>query len=250
MKRCILLSISCLLVMPIWLSVTAKDQISRESIVSSGKNRWYYLFVPEGLTKSSSAPLIITLHGSGRDGQVLVEKWKDLAGKEGVIVVGPDALNRSSWFVPQDGPEFLRDIVEQLKAKYPINPRRVYLFGHSAGGSFGLTISMFESEYFAATAVSAGAIEKSTYWILDRAKRKIPIKMFAGTREQPSFLDQVRATRDLLNGQSFAAQLVEIQGHDHNYYARSDEINRNAWAFFKQHELSTDPVYEEHLFKK
>lgn len=249
MKRSILLCLSSLLLLPAGFSVDAKDQITRESIISGGQKRWYYLFVPEGLNKSPGAPLIITLHGSGRDGQILVEKWKELAGKEGVIVAGPDALNRSGWSVPQDGPNFLRDVVEALKTNYPINPRRVYLFGHSAGGSFGLTISMFESQYFAATAASAGAIEKSTYWILDKAKRKIPIKIFAGTREPSSFLEQVRATRDVLNGRSFAAQLVEIQGHDHNYYARSDEINRNAWAFFKQQELSTDPEYEEHLFK-
>ena len=250
MTRSILLCLSCLLALPASASLLAKDQITRESIISGGQKRWYYLFAPEGLNKSSNAPLIITLHGSGRDGQILVEKWKDLAVKEGVIIAGPDALNRSSWFVPRDGPNFLRDVVEELKAKYSINPRRVYLFGHSAGGSFALSISMFESQYFAATAVSAGAIEKSAYWVLDKAKRKIPIKLFAGTREQSSFLDQIRATRDGLNERGFASQLVEIQGHDHNYYARSDEINRYVWAFFKQQELSTDPEYEEHLFKQ
>lgn len=249
MTRCMILCLSCLLLLPASSSVVAKDQITRESIISGGQKRWYYLFVPEGLSQSRRASLIITLHGSGRDGQILVEKWKDLAGKDGVIIAGPDALNRSSWFVPQDGPDFLRDIVEELKTKYLINPRRVYLFGHSAGGSFALTISMFESQYFAATAVSAGAIEKGAYWVMDKAKRKIPIKIFAGTREQSSFLDQIRASRDRLNEKGFAAQLVEIQGHDHNYYARSDEINRNAWIFLKEQELSTDPEYEEHLFK-
>lgn len=56
----------------------------------------------------------------------------------------------------------------------------------------------------------------------------------------------VRATRDLLNTRGFNAQLTEIKGHTHDYYARSDEINKNAWDFLKKHELSVDPKYERY----
>ena len=50
-----------------------------------------------------------------------------------------------------------------LKSKYPINPRRVYLFGHSAGASFALHMSLMESQYFAAAAIHAGAL-RATIW--------------------------------------------------------------------------------------
>ena len=61
------------------------------------------------------------LHGSGRNGISLVEKWKDLAKKEKVIIVGPDALNSQAWNIPGDGPDFIHELVEALKAKYPVN---------------------------------------------------------------------------------------------------------------------------------
>jgi poly(3-hydroxybutyrate) depolymerase len=107
------------------------------------------------------------LHGSNRTGNSLVEKWKDLAKKENFIIAGPDATDLSFWGTPQDGPEFLRDLVEELKSKHPINPRRVYLFGHSAGASFAIQMSLLESQYFAATAIHAGALAneaKSWRW--------------------------------------------------------------------------------------
>ena len=139
-------------------SASASDDITKELITSNGKTRAYYLYVPSTIKPGSPAPLIVMLHGSGRVGMSLVEKWKDLAKKEGFIIAGPDSLDTRVWGMPQDGPDFLRDLVEELKAKYPINPRRVYLFGHSGGAIFALMMSLMESEYFAACAVHAGAL--------------------------------------------------------------------------------------------
>src|SRR5437868_13919303 len=116
--------------------------ITKELIVSQWKTRVYYLFVPDKLSASKPAPLLVLLHGSNRNGLSLVEKWKDLASKEGIILAGPDSSDSSHWSLPGDGPNFLHDLVETLKSKYPINPRRVYLFGHSAGATFALYMSL------------------------------------------------------------------------------------------------------------
>ena len=105
----------------------ASDDITKELMKSGGKTRVYYLYVPATVQPSSPAPLVVMLHGSNRTGNSLVEKWKDLAKKESFIIAGPDALNLRGWGAPQDGPEFLRDLVEELKTKYPVNQRRVYL---------------------------------------------------------------------------------------------------------------------------
>src|ERR1700704_2026334 len=130
------LIIAALLVLPINCAAPG-DEITKELITSKGKTRAYYLYVPATVKASSSpVPLIVMLHGSGRVGVSLVEKWKDLAKKEGFIIAGPDSLDTRVWGMPQDGPDFLRDLVEELKVKYPINPRRVYLFGHSGGAIF------------------------------------------------------------------------------------------------------------------
>ena len=132
MKLPITLALSLLLVS--FTSASAKDDITKERMQSNGKTRVYYLYVPSTVT--SPAPLVITLHGSNRTGVTLVEKWKDYAKKQGFILAGPDSSNLAMWSAPTDGPDFLYELVEELKAKYPVNPRRVYLFGHSAGASF------------------------------------------------------------------------------------------------------------------
>ncbi|HWW76511.1 MAG TPA: hypothetical protein VNZ44_14030, partial [Pyrinomonadaceae bacterium] len=55
----------------------AADKISKETIEYEGKRRTYYLFAPA--SAKTPAPLVLLLHGSGRNGLSLVEKWKELA---------------------------------------------------------------------------------------------------------------------------------------------------------------------------
>jgi poly(3-hydroxybutyrate) depolymerase len=227
------------------------QEISKELITSKGKKRAYYLFVPEKLNSATPAPLIVLLHGSGRNGNSLVEKWKDLAKKERVIVVGPDALNSQAWNIPGDGPDFIHQLVEDLKSRYPVNGRRVYLFGHSAGAGQALYLSLFESEYFAATAIHAGALSgRQDNQLIEMAKRKIPIAIFVGTNDSFFPLPVVRATRDALNAGGFNTELTEIKGHTHWYYDKAPEINRNAWEFLKKYELTGEPRYEEYQFNQ
>ncbi|MDX6406238.1 MAG: polyhydroxybutyrate depolymerase [Blastocatellia bacterium] len=244
-----LLLITTLLLLSSTLA-TAKDDITKELITSNGKTRAYYLYVPSTIKPASPAPLVVMLHGSGRVGMSLVEKWKDLAKKEGFIIAGPDSLDPRIWGMPQDGPEYLRELVEELKKKYPINPRRVYLFGHSGGAIFALLMSLMESQYFAATAIHAGALPPDDADLMDSAKRKIPIFIQVGDSDQSFPLKVVRATRDALNAKGFSAELTEIPGHDHWYYDLAPKINLKAWEFLKSHELEIDPVYRKFQFNE
>jgi len=222
----------------------ARDDITKELITSNGKARAYYLYVPSTLKPNTPAPLIIALHGSGRTGITLVEKWKDLAKKEGIILAGPDASDLRGWGAPQDGPDYLRDLVEELKTKYLVNPRRVYLFGHSAGASFALRISLLESEYFAATAVHAGALNAME--LIELAKRKIPISIQVGDSDQSFPLKTVRSTRDALKESGFTVDLIEIPNHDHWYYDGAAKFNLTAWEFLKKYELDAEPKYQKY----
>lgn len=225
-------------------SVSAKDDITKELITSNGKARAYYLYVPS--TIKGPAPLIIALHGSNRTGVTLVEKWKDYAKKEGIILAGPDATNLRGWGSPQDGPDYLRDLVEELKSKYPINPRRVYLFGHSAGASFALHMALMESEYFAAAAIHAGALRSDDMGVIELAKRKIPISMQIGDSDPLVPVKVVRATRDALKDAGFMVDLIEIENHDHWYYDKASKFNQTAWEFLKKHQLDSDPQYQKY----
>jgi poly(3-hydroxybutyrate) depolymerase len=225
-------------------SAFAKDDITKELITSSGKTRAYYLYVPS--TVKDSAPLIVMLHGSNRTGVTLVEKWKDYAKKEGIILAGPDATNLRGWSSPHDGPDFLHDLVEELKSKYPINPRRVYLFGHSAGASFALQMSLMESQYFAASAIHAGALNEEDMELIALAKRKIPISIQVGDSDEFFPLKIVRATKDALKNAEIPVELIEIKNHDHWYYDQAPKFNQTAWEFLKKYELEAEPKFQKY----
>src|SRR4051812_12712970 len=212
-----LAAIVCLFILPPAFTQDKPNKIVKESIVSNKKKRTYYLFVPSSI--KSQAPLIVLLHGSGRDGMSLVEKWKDLAAKEGFIIAGPDAESGAGWSAPRDGPDFLHELVEELKSTYPIDPHRVYLFGHSAGAVFALMMSMAESDYFAATAIHAGAFRTpDEYKVIASATRKIPMAIWVGTNDSFFPLSDVRATRDAFRTQGFTIEVTEMPGHTHWYY--------------------------------
>jgi len=224
------------------------EKISRESITSQGKKRSYYLFVPA--SAKPSAPAIVMLHGSGHNGISVVEQWQSLAEKEGIILIGPDSNNPQVWSSPVDGPDFLHDVIEEVKTKHSIDPRRVYLFGHSGGAVFALQMSIIESEYFAATAIHAGAWRsKKEFSIIDIAKRKIPTAITVGDRDQFFPLSDVRATCDALKARGFDVELNVILGHDHNYYDLASKINPPLWAFISKQKLDADPKYEVYNFK-
>ncbi|HYK41246.1 MAG TPA: PHB depolymerase family esterase [Thermoanaerobaculia bacterium] len=222
--------------------IFGKPDVQKVSVTSSGRARTYWLFVPEA-KDPGPRPILLLLHGSRRNGETLVVPWKDLAQKEGIVLAGPDSLDSVHWTTPTDGPELLRDVVDDVAAKTPIDLRRVYLFGHSAGACMALEMGAFESNYFAAVAIHAGAIPTEDFGAFDWAKRKIPYAFWIGTRDQFFALDWVRANRDALKSRGFPVAFTEMPGHDHNYYSVAKDVNRQAWDFLKPQRLPADPIF-------
>ena len=214
----------------------------KQAITSMGAERTYYTFVPEKIT--APAPLLLLLHGSGRDGMSQINEWKDLAEKEGIVLVAPDSANAREWSMNTDGPEFLHEVVEAVRAKHSVDGTRLYIFGHSAGAVFALYMGVMESRYFAAAGVHAGAMGEDFYPTLDVAKRKIPISIWVGTEDPYFKLPLVKATQAELNKHGFEAKAVEIKGHDHNYYAVSKELNPQIWDFFRSNKLDGEASWQ------
>lgn len=219
-------------------------KISKEKMTWRGKQRSYFLYVPTSVATGQKLPLLICLHGAGRDGEPILAKWKDLAEKEKILLAGPNSTDSAHWGYPQDGPLFLRDVVEDVRAKYPVDERRVYLFGHSAGAEFALQMAAVESEYFAAAVVHAGSLPSTSFSIFDYASRKISYLLVIGTRDRFFSVESVQATRDALKARGFPVEYIEMAGHTHDYYGSADEINPKAWEFLKKNPLAADPKYQ------
>jgi poly(3-hydroxybutyrate) depolymerase len=242
--------LTCCLALLVPLSAQAADKMTKETFDSGGRTRTYYLLVPESAKKIAEPPMIVLLHGSGRDGRSLLETWESLAKKEGIVLVGPDALTREGWGIPDDGPDFLHELIELLAYQLDIDKRRIYLFGHSAGAGHALVMALLESEYFAAVTIHAGALPDSALPLIERAPRKTPIAIWVGTADPLFPLKVVRATRDALKAHGFAPELTEIPGHTHWYYSSAGDINKKVWAFLQQHVLPGEPKYERYTFSR
>jgi poly(3-hydroxybutyrate) depolymerase len=217
----------------------AADGIVARSLTSGGAKRTYALYAPAG---ESPRPLVILLHGSGGSGRLMVQRWTDLARREGIVVAGPDAKVPSRWQPPEDGPILLHDLVEELRPQH-VDPRRVYLFGHSAGAVFVLYMAPLESTYFAAAAIHAGAYGgEGDLGFLDSATRKIPLFVSAGASDDLYPPAAVLATARTLERAGFPVTTSFFSGGRHAYEP-AGEINAQAWAFLKTHRLETDPVF-------
>jgi predicted esterase len=218
----------------------AKPQ--KRTLSFGSEDRTYSLFTPSGL--ATPAPVLLLLHGSHNDGMSLINLWQELGQSEGIILVAPDSADPAVWDYSKDSPDFLHAVLTEVESKYSVDSRRVYLFGQSTGGAYALYLSIVESEYFAATAIHDGCLPEQSFELIDSAKRRIPISMWAGTDNLSCPFSQMTATRDAFNARGFTLELHKIFETDQKYDAVADEVNGWAWQFLETNKLGKDADFQ------
>lgn len=160
-----------LLVCTFLLTVPAlAEGVTKLSFDYASKTRTYYSFVPDS---EGPLPLVLLLHGSGRNGQIMADAWKSLALREHFIVAAPDAYDSAAWNIKMDAPDFLHAVVQNVEARHAVDGNRIYLFGHSAGAEYPLILAILDSHFYAATAVHAGALQPGFYKLFAYARRRM-----------------------------------------------------------------------------
>ena len=222
----VLLAGAALAVLP-----TASAQ-SLRTVSCEGASYRYLLLAPKF---SRPKPAILLLHGAGGHAQDLVLPWRSFAETHDLVLIAPELPRVRSF--EDVAPAVFRCIVEDARKVVALDPKRLYVLGNSMGGYLAYDAAMFDSDYFAAVAVHAAAINPDFDGILAKAIRKIPIAIFIGDRDPLVPIASVRRTRDLLLNAGFPVEYEEIGGHDHQYELAADRINREAWSFFEAHPL-------------
>lgn len=217
----------------------AKAKIDKLTFPFNGHDRVYYSFIPDG---DGPMPLVVLLHGSGRDGTEMTTPWKNLAAKEHFILAAPNSFNSALWDSNQDPPEFFHSVVGEVKKIHAVDENRIFLFGHSGGAVYALALTLIDSEYYAATAIHAGALWPNNYGLFPQASRKIPIAIWIGDHDSFFPLDAVQSTKRIFESNGYQVQLSVLPNHSHNYGEVADEVNSKAWKFFKA--SSTTPAQE------
>ncbi len=130
----------------------------------------YYLYVPPGASAGTPMPLVLMLHGC-------TQHPEDFATGTGMNAVAapanalvlypaqPSSANPNgcwNWFRPQDQrrgagePAVLVAMVREVMARHPVDERRVYVAGLSAGGAMAALLGREYPDVFAAVGVHSG----------------------------------------------------------------------------------------------
>ncbi|MDA1092904.1 MAG: alpha/beta hydrolase-fold protein [Acidobacteria bacterium] len=132
------------------------------------------LTVPSGDNAGTASPLIVLLHTYGRTGAIQDEYMglSALADAYGFILVAPDGTPSTAENNPRywnasaaccvwdqealDDSAYIASIIDLVKADYEVDPKRVYILGHSNGGFMAHRLAHEHSGTIAAIASIAG----------------------------------------------------------------------------------------------
>ena len=164
---------------PVSKDFTSKEsqEITNSSSFSVGGDRPAFVTLPTGYSQSVPAPLIIDLHGySGTSvDQQRFAKMDVAANKRGVIYAGLDGLIDSQgnqfWNAsvaccnfnanPVDDAAYIQGLIDEISKKVSVDPKRIYLFGHSNGHFMSYKFACTYPETVAAIAGLAGAMDSA-----------------------------------------------------------------------------------------
>ena len=163
--------LACLLPAPASAALSPGDH--RFSLEHDGRSRSYIVHVPP--KPLEPAPLIVSLHGGGGNaaGQQKYTRMDALADREGFVVAYPDGTGRLktrllTWNAGSccgsaardnvDDVGFIAAMLDDIGAREPIDPKRVYATGLSNGAMMAYRLAAELPDRFAAIAPVAGAM--------------------------------------------------------------------------------------------
>lgn len=145
-----------------YLGRDAADALATNPAFAYGQNPYVYtIYAPESLT--DEAPLLLALHGfvGSAEASASSTEFTDLADDAGLVVAF--ASGARSWDYDENGHDlqYLRDVVADIRAERCIDARRIWVVGHSSGGTMSQRLACDASDVFAAAVVyAAGEVEQ------------------------------------------------------------------------------------------
>ena len=110
-----------------------------------GSRGGFSLYVPEYYTPDRALPLVMALHGGSGNGRGFLWSWLRDARSHGAILIAPTATGQT-WALmgdDTDTPNLMR-ILESVRSRWNVDPKRMLLTGMSDGGTF-CYVTGFES---------------------------------------------------------------------------------------------------------
>jgi phospholipase/carboxylesterase len=111
------------------------------------------LYIPESASKFKSAPLVVSLHGAGRNADRGIELLRTLSDQHGFLLLAP-ASAETTWDLEGDPRHPDAAGVNRALARTfelaAVDPKRIAMSGFSDGASYSLTLGLANGDLFAA----------------------------------------------------------------------------------------------------
>lgn len=174
----------------------------------------YRVFVPTSYDASKTTPLVVALHGMGGDENSMFDGYggtlKREAEREGFLVVCPKGRESASMYRGSAEQDVL-DVMAQVERDYKVDPKRVYLMGHSMGGYGTWSVAIAHPDLFAALGPISGGGD-----VNGMAKIKsIPEYVVHGDNDKTVNVSQSRRMVEAGKKDGAPITYVEVPGGSH-----------------------------------
>lgn len=167
------------------LKVCKPEQTHRRTFVSQidGSVQYYGIVPCKDRSPEEKPALVLTLHGAAVEG---IGQAACYSPKPGIHVVAPTNRRPYGFDWEDWGRVDALEVLELEQKRLNIDPRRVYLTGHSMGGHGTWHIGVTYPDRFAAIGPSAGWISMSSYAGARRADNPDPVTELVQRAASPS----------------------------------------------------------------
>jgi predicted peptidase len=205
----------------------------------TGEDLPYCVFASSKIRADKPAPLIISLHGYGAGPQIMCNKTAvDLAEEGGYILAAPMGYSTSGWYgIPPedrrtggrggaggDQPANLAELSEKdvmnvlamMRREYNVDPRRIYLSGHSMGAAGAMYLGSKHADIWAAIAPIDGGAKFGRPDVLKPLKDAgVAVLVVQGDMDEVVPVADARALAAAMQDIGIEHEYVELPGISH-----------------------------------
>jgi phospholipase/carboxylesterase len=184
-----------------------------------GSRGGYSMYVPEYYKADRRWPLVMALHGGSGNGRGFLWSWLREARSLGSILISPTATG-STWALmgeDTDSPNLWR-ILEDVRARFNVDPARLLMTGMSDGGTFCYVSGLDAASPFTHLAPVSATFHPLMVEMADAERlRRLPIHIVHGKLDWMFPVQVARQTQQALSAAGADVTYRELDDLSHAF---------------------------------